>query len=489
MKKRFSAILLVLFSLVQTLAAQTYTLELRIQNQPFNSVAVGYMRGDRFILSDSVLTSNVIVSGRPLKIISWNFPSGAQPGIYRVVFGHTTYARVMDEPPQQLDFIFNGEDIQMETDFRAPADSLRIILSEENRTWFSFLEKEKEYRQILGELEMEVDFYQEKLARQGEGTGNGDTDNLRLKAAEVANSFNMLQMERESFVDKVSADASGMLASRIIKTFREPFRDGYLTEPERSVSWQKDYFRFIDFSDHALIYTPVLTDKIFDFLKSFNRREYSHAQREDAYIRAVEDVMLAVEKSTGKGGPVYEFVLDYLADGFEQLQMNKVLAWMADNYPEAVCSAGSRNTLSRKPEAQKMVVGSVVPDFTLNDLTGNRVTFSKDLKKINLVVFWASWCPHCNSLLKELSTFCSGKPDLEVFAVSLDRSADDWEKAVNETGMGKFRNLSDLQEWEGKVVDDYNVYATPAMFVVDANRRIIARPSSAADLSEVLSTF
>jgi len=37
--------------------------------------------------------------------------------MYRLILGKTTYAKVMDEPPQQLDFIYNNEDLIFETDF------------------------------------------------------------------------------------------------------------------------------------------------------------------------------------------------------------------------------------------------------------------------------------------------------------------------------------------------------------------------------------
>ena len=39
----------------------------------------------------------------------------------------------MNEAPQQLDFIFNNEDIIFETDFEKPAENLLVVLSEENR--------------------------------------------------------------------------------------------------------------------------------------------------------------------------------------------------------------------------------------------------------------------------------------------------------------------------------------------------------------------
>jgi len=110
MKKLYFFIFLVL--ILFQLAAQPFKLQVNIKNQPFNAVAVGAVRGDRFVISDSLLTQNIIIRGVPLKTVTWNFPADARPGVYRIVLGQTTYARVMNEPPQQVDFIFNGEDIR-----------------------------------------------------------------------------------------------------------------------------------------------------------------------------------------------------------------------------------------------------------------------------------------------------------------------------------------------------------------------------------------
>ena len=131
--------------------AQPYTLEVSIKNQPDNPVVLGTIRGDKFSPLDSLELQQVtgslpgesntgsqgaiqqVTSSHQLKKVSWQFPANATPGMYRLVFGQTTYARVMGESPQQLDFIFNNENIILETDFKEPQENLVVVLSEENR--------------------------------------------------------------------------------------------------------------------------------------------------------------------------------------------------------------------------------------------------------------------------------------------------------------------------------------------------------------------
>jgi thiol-disulfide isomerase/thioredoxin len=239
----------------------------------------------------------------------------------------------------------------------------------------------------------------------------------------------------------------------------------------------------------ALIGSPVLSDKIFNYLVTYNRKGYSREQRENAYIEAVDAIMNVIEKDAGPGGAVYEFVLDYMVDGFERLGMNKVLAWIADHYADALCTGEEKTTLRRKLEAQKMVSGTIVPDFTLNDLEGQPVTFSQVLSERNLLIFWASWCPHCVTMLPLIKSVCSRKSNLEVIAVSLDNSGNEWQQAVTDAGIEQFINLSDLKKWDGKVAEDYNIYATPTMFLVDRHLKLLAVPTTPEELSKFLDSF
>ncbi|MFW5821875.1 MAG: hypothetical protein ACOCU7_00680, partial [Tangfeifania sp.] len=262
----FYTIILLLFC--NPAFSQPFTLQVSIKNQPGNPVVLGNISGDKFTPVDT-LEIQQVTSGHQMKEVSWKFPANATPGMYRLVFGQTTYAKVMDEPPQQLNFIFSKEDVVFETDFKAPQDSLEVLRSEENRVWFNFLQKEQLLNEELELLEKEVDYYQKKItAAKSSSPAEKHLAELEQQASQKANAFNQLQMERDRFIEKTVNDNPGLFASRLIQTFREPLRDGYLTKEERSEAFQKEFFRYIDFSDETLINSPVLTDKVFDYLVS-----------------------------------------------------------------------------------------------------------------------------------------------------------------------------------------------------------------------------
>lgn len=334
--------LLLIFPLF--LNGQTYTLQVTIKNQPDNPVVIGTISGEKFSPLDS-LELQPVLSGLQMKRFNWQFPENAVPGMYRLIFGQTTYARVMGESPQQLDFVFNREDILFETDFKAPVDSLKIIQSNENQLWFSFLNKQKEFTYRLNIQEKEVDYFQLQMNETKNEVGaKTRLAELETQMAQKANAFNQLQLERERYLEQTIEKNDLFFATGLIQLFREPFRDGFLNRQERLEYFQREYFRYVDFSDESLIRSTVLTDKIFDYLVTYNQRGFTFEQREQAYMKAVDHLMGKIEpvnSTTQFINPVYEFILDYLVTGFERLKMDKVLTYIAENYAEKL-PAGSR---------------------------------------------------------------------------------------------------------------------------------------------------
>lgn len=459
--KSILVIFISFFTFSAFLNAQSLKFILQINNLPKNDVIIGSIKGDKFYPSDTL---------QPIEnTVNFNFPANTQPGVYRIVLGQTTYARIMNEPPQQLDFIFNNEDIVFETDFKYPEDSLKIVESAENQVWFEFKQKEKEFQQRIKEVEMEMDF-----SRQNAKT---------FETAKWIEAFNQLQQERDKLITQIVEKKPELFASKMIKMYCEPFQDGNLTKEERTQIFKNEFFKNLDFSDEALINSSVYTEKVFKYLMSYAQRGLTQEQQEQEFMKAV-DVIVA---HTNQNERVYEFILDYLVSGFEKLQMDNLITYIAGKYSGTTCQTDEVSTLERKLLQQKMKIGTVVPDFTLNNINGDPVTLSDVLKEKNLILFWASWCPHCNDIIPQILNWqkSSGLSDFQIITISLDDVEKDWKDKVFEMRIEGWYNLSCLKKWDCPVVLDYNVYATPTLFVVDENFSILAKPITISELMKL----
>ena len=293
-------VLIIFFSGVNALSAQPYHLDVQIQNQPDNPIVLGSLEGDNFLSIDS--TKAVNGTARFL------FPDDAQPGVYRLVFGKSAYAKIMDEDPQQLDFIFNNEDINLKTDFKNPLGALWIYTSEENRFYFDFMQRQREYEKAISLMEKEVDQYWIKK----------DT----AKAINLSNEFNQLQMEWDLRIVQAIQQNRDKFASKLIALEREPLRDGFLSPAERKEAIKSNFFKHVNFADESLINSQAYTDKLFDFLVLYNDKSFNEEQRTKAYIKALDIILPLLNENT----KVRNFVIAYLVHGFEVLGMKDVVS-------------------------------------------------------------------------------------------------------------------------------------------------------------------
>jgi hypothetical protein len=70
----------------------------------------------------------------------------------------------------------------------------------------------------------------------------------------------------------------------------------------------------------------------------------------------------------------------------------------------------------------------------------------------------------------------------EVIAVSIDTSRVDWLNFVRTNNLD-WNNVSDLEKWDGQATQDYFIYATPAMFLIDKERKVVVLPKNIEEIN------
>jgi len=120
-------------------------------------------------------------------------------------------------------------------------------------------------------------------------------------------------------------------------------------------------------------------------------------------------------------------------------------------------------------------IGSKAPNFSAPSPTGEELALHDVLGKVTIVDFWAAWCRPCRAENPNLVRLYDKYKDqgLSIMGVSLDRSADDWKRAIEQDGLS-WNHVSNTSYFD-EIAKLYNVNAIPATFILDENGVIVDR--------------
>jgi len=130
---------------------------------------------------------------------------------------------------------------------------------------------------------------------------------------------------------------------------------------------------------------------------------------------------------------------------------------------------------------------AVLPDIALPAASGDTIRLSSLRGKLVLVDFWASWCGPCRVANKGLVKLYEKFHDkgFEIYSVSLDEDRSEWLKAVKKDKI-QWLQVIDNKGWEAATARQWNIFALPTSYLIDATGTVIAMDLEGKALEKVL---
>lgn len=362
-------------------------------------------------------------------------------GMYRLVYA-------VPQEDHNFDIIYNAkEDIALSFNSETGVEFQKSI---ENRLLDSYTSSMSMVTQRIG------DFYRQEVK-----------DSLGL-----AKTFKIQKDTQNSF----EKAAKGTMALHFIRANKPYIPQGFENANSYIGNLEAHYFDAIDFNNETLLSSNFIIEKMFNYIFGVSAED-----DEDANYKKNIDVFWSKIKNN-----TAEIKKSFLVEIWQQmtdLNNESVANYISETYLMNLAVAlNDQELLNALLLYKNISIGSVAPDFSWETLIDKKKITNK-LSELNaaenyIVVFWSSTCSHCLDEIPQLQTFVKNqeKGKLKVIAIGLESEPYKWKDLTY--SYPTFIHVYGKGKWDNKIGHDYGVTGTPTYFVLDSDKRIIAKPEN-----------
>ena len=235
-------------------------------------------------------------------------------------------------------------------------------------------------------------------------------------------------------------------------------------------------FKATDFSDKRLLQSGLYGEFLNTYvvlMESFSDQVYAH-------MNPSSDALVA---SLKKAPQLQQEVTTFLFNFFEKRSLYKAAEHIAlKMLSDDSCQLEDKNKALFE-QYRKMADGNAAPALRFENTKAGFKQLSDLKSKYKLVIFASSWCPKCIEEIPKIKAVYEGwkeKDDLEVILVSLDTDKEKYETFTRDM---TWITSCDLKGWEGQAAREYCVFATPTMYLLDINYKILVKPLSPGQIT------
>ena len=439
-----------------------YHINVRITTLKDSTIYLAYHFGDKQYMKDTIkLNSNGegVFKGK----------EKLDQGIFLVVMPNKTYFEILIGDNQTFSVV--NDTANFITNFQQTG-------SDENQVFYDdmrFIQaKQKEREELNKQLkEADKDEAKKKLVKDKLSQLDKDVIANRKKIRETHPDYlysKILYMLEEVEVPEAPKNAKG-----------EPIDSFFAFH-----FFKAHYFDHIDLADQRMLKTPILYGKVDNYLDKVCLQDFDTINNE-------VDMILTKSKPNQE---CFRFWLVTLLNKYANTKVmcqEAVYVHLVKNYYDKgmatwLDSADMFRISKTAADMEPTLCNKQTPGLMLKDTSGNYHSLYDIKSKYIILFIYAPDCGHCQKetphLVNQYDSLKT-KYDITVFAASTETEREKWTKFIKDYKTGQFINVADI-ELHDNFRQIYDVKSTPRIFLLDKNRKIVAKRFGAEQLGVVL---
>lgn len=463
-------LLIVLFSLIPALlSSQTgkgYKINVTIHGLKDSTIYLGYHFGDKQYIKDTVKLDG---SGNGTFTGKETLPGG----IYLVVLPGRRYFEML---------MSANQDFSVDCQYENFASTLHFTGSEENTAFVDYQKKWMALQQHASTVSKRIQ----------NNKNNNDSVKLLLPLQKAE------EEKLKGFLRDVAEANKGRLLAVLVKSMLPveipEFKVPVVSKNPDSVKWimnymynKNHYFDNVDLHDERILRTPILYSKLNDFFTN-------------VVIQAPDSVNKEIDRLIAKVSgdyKIYQFVSVFLFNHFRESEImghDAVMVKLADD----IYLSGKADWVTKefKDDLKKQIdlirpnlIGLRAHNLIMNSYKGIFVALDDVEKDFTILYFWEPNCGHCQEATPKLKAWYEKPHDysMEVFAVCTTAEREKWTKYIEDN------KLMWINGWDPDRSSHfdyyYNVQSTPMVYILDRNKKIIAKKLSVEEIGSFIDNY
>ena len=467
MGKIFSTLFLSILPVLVTCQTKAgYDIEVSLGGLPDSTVYLAYHLGDKQYIKDTLKLDRTGTG-------SFRGKEELPQGIYMVVLPGKKYFEFL---------VSNDQDFSIYSNYSDYINTLKFSGSDENSAFLAYQKKWVSMQQKSADLSKRIQNNKQ----------NSDSVKI-LTAAQIAQQAKMKSYLRE-VIDENNGNLLSVLVRAMLPVDIPEFVIPVVVSNPDSLRWVLNYnynkdhfFDNINLTDERLLRTPILSARLNTFFTN-------------VIIQAPDSINKEIDKLVKKCEPdykIFQFVAVYLFNHFRESEImghDAVMVKLADD----IYLSGKADWVSKefKDDLRKQIelirpnlIGKKARDMVMDSYSGMYVSLYDVHRDFTILYFWEPDCGHCKESTPKLKAYYDRvkSQGIEVFAVCTQSDKQKWSKYIEEN------KLTWINGWDPQRTSrydfNYNVQATPTIYVLDKNKIIIAKKLSVEDIGPFIENY